>query len=143
MYHLNKKINGTIAVLAGITFMVLPPQMGAQVTQQNQYVLDAVEKIQPTIDAAAQKLWDLSEMSLLELKSADYLKGLLKDNGFTIASEGTAGVPTAFIAEYGSGTPILGIMLEYDALPGLGNEAVPESRRARMASPPGMAAGTI
>lgn len=128
MYHLNKKINGTIAVLAGITFMVLPPQMGAQVTQQNQYVLDAVEKIQPTIDAAAQKLWDLSEMSLLELKSADYLKGLLKDNGFTIASEGTAGVPTAFIAEYGSGTPILGIMLEYDALPGLGNEAVPEKQ---------------
>jgi aminobenzoyl-glutamate utilization protein B len=116
------------AAITAIAFMVLPAQLGAQVPQNNQDVLGAVEKVQPTIEATAQKLWDLSELSLLEAKSSDYLKGLLKENGFKITSEGTSGVPTAFIAEYGFGTPILGIMLEYDALPGLGNEAVPEKR---------------
>ena len=71
---------------------------------------------------------DLSEVSLLEVQSSVYLKDLLKDNGFTITSEGTAGVPTAFIAEYGTGEPKLGILLEYDALPGLGNEPVPQKQ---------------
>ncbi len=89
-------------------------------------VLKAVEKVAPTVQEIAQKLWDLSEVSLLELKSSAYLKDVLKQNGFAITSEGTAGVPTAFIAEYGSGEPNLGILLEYDALPGLGNEAVPK-----------------
>jgi len=124
-----KMIWGTVAAaLTAITFMALPAQLDAQMTQQNQDVLGAVEKAQPVIEEVAQKLWDISEVSLLELKSSDYLKGVLKENGFKITSEGTAGVPTAFIAEYGTGTPILGIMLEYDALPGLGNEAVPEKQ---------------
>ena len=124
-----KMIWGTVAAaLTAIIFMVLPAQLDAQMTQQNQDVLGAVEKAQPVIEEVAQKLWDISEVSLLELKSSDYLKGVLKENGFKITSEGTAGVPTAFIAEYGTGKPILGIMLEYDALPGLGNEAVPEKQ---------------
>jgi len=124
-----KMLWGTVAAaLTAITFMALPAQLDAQMTQQNQDVLGAVEKAQPVIEEVAQKLWDISEVSLLELKSSDYLKGVLKENGFKITSEGTAGVPTAFIAEYGTGKPILGIMLEYDALPGLGNEAVPEKQ---------------
>lgn len=94
-------------------------------------VTNAVEKVSPTIEEVGMKLWELSELSLLEVKSSEYLKDLLKKNGFKITSEGTAGVPTAFIAEFGSDKPVLGIMLEYDALPGLGNEAVPrkESRK--------------
>ena len=124
-----KMLWGTVAAaLTAITFMALPAQLDAQMTQQNQDVLGAVEKAQPVIEEVAQKLWDISEVSLLELKSSDYLKGVLKENGFKITSEGTAGAPTAFIAEYGTGKPILGIMLEYDALPGLGNEAVPEKQ---------------
>ena len=87
-------------------------------------VLNAVEKITPATEQAAQQLWDLSEVSLLEKESSAYLKDVLKKNGFKITSEGTGNVPTAFIAEYGSGEPKLGIMLEYDALPGLGNEPV-------------------
>src|SRR5215468_11088843 len=53
---------------------------------------------------------------------------LLRQQGFTITSTATSGVPTAFIAEWGRATPILGILSEYDALPGLSNQAVP--RRA-------------
>lgn len=87
-------------------------------------VFKAVEEVQPVIEEAAMTLWKHSELSLVEVKSSAYLIKTLEDNGFTITSKGTAGVPTAFIAEYGSGKPVVGIMTEYDALPGLGNEPV-------------------
>jgi aminobenzoyl-glutamate utilization protein B len=85
----------------------------------------AVEQVTPTIERIADELWNLAELSLVEVKSAQLLIDILRAEGFTITSVGTANVPTAFIAEWGSGKPILGILSEYDALPGLGNEAVP------------------
>ncbi|MBT8182258.1 MAG: amidohydrolase, partial [Eudoraea sp.] len=53
----------------------------------------------------------------------------LSDEGFTIKKE-VAGIPTAFVAEYGSGAPIIAILGEYDALPGLSQKAVPEKSSA-------------
>jgi len=113
-----------LALLVGITvlgFAAAAPGMAAVSSDE---VLGSVGKVTPTIEEVSQKLWDLSEVSLFENKSSEYLKDVLKQNGFRITSEGTANIPTAFVAEYGSGSPKLGIMLEYDALPGLGNEAV-------------------
>jgi aminobenzoyl-glutamate utilization protein B len=100
----------------------------ANVQVQDEDVLVAVEKVAPAIEEITQKLWDLAEVGLVEIESSNYLKDLLKDNGFAITSEGTAGVPTAFTAEYGTGEPKVGILLEYDALPGLGNEPVPRKQ---------------
>ncbi len=85
----------------------------------------AVEQTRPTIERLARELWQLAELSLLEVKSAQLILDILRAEGFTITSTGTAAVPTAFIAEWGSGKPILGVLAEYDALPGLGNAAVP------------------
>src|SRR5947209_945749 len=85
----------------------------------------AVEQARPTMQRLAAELWELSELSLQEVKSARLIMDVLREEGFTITSKGTAGVPTAFIAEWGTGAPILGVLVEYDALPGLGNEAVP------------------
>jgi len=112
-----------VGALALSTPFVVPIAVMAQ-TPNNQTIV-AVERVAPTIEDTAAKLWDLSEVSLLEVKSSSYLKELLKKNGFKITSEKTADIPTAFIAEFGSGKPVLGIMLEYDALPGLGNAGVP------------------
>lgn len=115
------------AILLGVITLLQPiPEGRADISAQDKEVLDAVEKVAPTVEEIAKKLWDLSEVSLLEIKSSAYLKDLLKKSGFTITSEGTAGVPTAFVAEYGKGEPKLGILLEYDALPDLGNEPVPK-----------------
>jgi aminobenzoyl-glutamate utilization protein B len=111
-----------------MTVTSTPETKTVPVAQRNQEVLSAVDNATPTVEEVAQKLWDLSEVSLLEVKSSAYLKDILKQSGFKITSEGTAGVPTAFIAEYGSGAPKLGVMLEYDALPGLGNEPVPRKQ---------------
>lgn len=100
----------------------------AKAEDPNPDVMKAVAAQKETIEAAAQKLWDLSEVSLLEKESSAYMMDLLEKNGFKIIEKGSGGVPTAFIAEYGSGEPKLGVMLEYDALPGLGNAAVPAQK---------------
>ena len=94
-------------------------------TQSYESVDQAVEQATPTIKRIANDVWQLAELSLQEVKSAQLVRDILQEQGFTITSKGTAGVPTAFIAEYGSGAPILGLLAEYDALPGLGNEPVP------------------
>ncbi len=59
-----------------------------------------------------------AETALLEYKSSAYLAEILEQSDFTV-ERGIAGMPTAFIAVYGSGTPVVGILAEYDALPGL------------------------
>ena len=94
------------------------------ITIDPKQVLQAVDSVQTIIEQASDKLWQLAEISMQEIKSSEYLVMLLQEQGFTILSTGTAGIPTAFVAEWGSGEPKLGILLEYDALPGLGNEAV-------------------
>ncbi len=94
-------------------------------TPSYESVDQAVEQATPTIKRIATDVWQLAELSLQEVKSAQLVRDILQKQGFTITSKGTAGVPTAFIAEYGSGAPIVGLLAEYDALPGLGNEPVP------------------
>ncbi|MEQ1531919.1 MAG: hypothetical protein ABL925_21635, partial [Methylococcales bacterium] len=56
-------------------------------------VLQAVDAVQPIIEQASDKLWQLAEVSLQEIKSAEYLVTLLQEQGFTIVSTGTAGIP--------------------------------------------------
>ena len=71
-----------------------------------------------TFTKAALTIHGYAETALNEYKSAELHVDLLKDNGFTVEC-GVAGIPTAFVASYGSGYPVVGIMAEYDALPGL------------------------
>jgi len=113
----------TVKIVPALLFCVITllqpvPEACADISAQDKEVIEAVEKVAPTVEEIAKKLWNLPEVSLLEIKSSAYLKELLKNNGFTITSEETAGVPTAFIAEFGTGEPKHGILLEYDALLG-------------------------
>ncbi len=74
---------------------------------------------------SALRIWEYAEVGYKEYKSAAELVSLLTNSGFSI-EEGVAGIPTAFIATYGSGSPVIGILAEYDALPGLSQTAAPE-----------------
>ena len=85
----------------------------------------AVEQARPMIEGVAEDLWDIAEVSLQEVESEKLVRDALEEAGFGITSTATAGVATAFIAEWGSGQPVIGLLAEYDALPGLGNAAVP------------------
>ena len=89
-------------------------------------VQQGVESIRSTLIEFADKIWNLAELSLEEKKSSAMFIDVLKEHGFNIDSVGTSNIPTAFTASYGSGSPVIGVMTEYDALPGLGNEPVAE-----------------
>jgi aminobenzoyl-glutamate utilization protein B len=75
----------------------------------------------------AHQIWEYAELGYLETKSAGLLQSHLKKEGFIIKS-GVAEIPTAFVAEFGSGYPIIGILAEYDALPGISQAAEPERK---------------
>ena len=75
------------------------------------------------------QIWNLAEMGYLEEQSSSLLQETLSYEGFTI-KKGVANIPTAFIAEYGSGLPIIAILGEFDALPGLSQQAIPEKKSA-------------
>ena len=87
--------------------------------------LQEAEALKPTIDRIAAELWEYAETALRENRSAALLADTLEAAGFTV-ERGVAGMPTAFVATYGEGSPVIGILAEYDALPGVGNAAVPE-----------------
>ena len=70
------------------------------------------------------KIWNFAEVGLQELKTAKLLTDILEKNEFSV-DRGVAGMPTAFVATFGSGAPVIGIMGELDALPGLSQKTVP------------------
>ncbi len=70
----------------------------------------------------ALTIWNYAESGFKEYKSSNLLQNTLRDNGFLIEA-GVAGMPTAFVASYGSGTPIIAILAEFDALPGLSQDS--------------------
>jgi aminobenzoyl-glutamate utilization protein B len=71
----------------------------------------------------SSRIWEWAELGLIEFKSSALLADELEKNGFTV-QRGVAGMPTAFVASYGSGKPVIGVMGEYDALPGLSQKAI-------------------
>jgi aminobenzoyl-glutamate utilization protein B len=72
----------------------------------------------------SRKIWEWAELGYKETRSAALLADELKAAGFRVQS-GVAGIPTAFVASWGEGKPVVGILGEYDALPGLSQDDVP------------------
>jgi aminobenzoyl-glutamate utilization protein B len=102
----------------------------AQKTDKITANLDAKKEV---YSAIAQQIWGFAEMGYQEEKSAALLQQTLSNEGFKV-TKGVAGIPTAFIAEYGEGLPVIAILGEYDALPGLSQEAVAEKKTAGKAA---------
>ncbi len=75
----------------------------------------------------SKQIWDFSEVGYQETQSSALLQAELKQAGFAVQS-GVAGIPTAFVATFGSGKPVVGILAEYDALPGLSQQVLPERK---------------
>lgn len=73
----------------------------------------------------AQQIWEWAEVGYQETRSSALLRDALAEAGFEI-EEGVAGMPTAFVAQWGAGAPVIGILAEYDALPGITQDRAPE-----------------
>ncbi len=96
----------------------------AQFDKEKQVVINDLDKNFSKYTEVAKAIWGYAELGFLEDQSAAALQNLLQAEGFKI-DKGVAGMPTAFVATYGSGKPVIGILAEYDALPGLSQQAVP------------------
>lgn len=119
----------TLILLAVLGTSVL--SMNAQKSEKD--ILEKLEQKSDEYGNIAQNIWEFAEMGYQEEKSSSLLQQTLKDAGFTIKT-GVAGIPTAFVAEYGSGSPVIAILGEYDALPGLSQKAVAEKESAGAAA---------
>jgi aminobenzoyl-glutamate utilization protein B len=87
----------------------------------------------------ALQIWEIAEVGYQEVRSSGLLQAELRSAGFQIDA-GVAGMPTAFVAEAGEGHPVIGILAEFDALPGMSQDAVAE-RRTREEGAAGHACG--
>ncbi len=87
-------------------------------------ILAALEADYNRYESIARTLWANPELGYLEVESAALLQDTLAEEGFTVEA-GVAGMPTAFTASYGAGGPVIGILGEYDALPGMSQAAEP------------------
>ncbi len=87
-------------------------------------VLESIESRKDRFIEISDTIWNYAELGLREFKSSKLLANELLANGFDVKM-GVAGMPTAFVATWGRGKPVIGIMGEYDALPGLSQKVVP------------------
>ncbi len=111
----------------------------AQMTPQKTAANEWIKQNEAKAKEINQRLWNLAELGLVEHQSSQTLMDWLATNDFTI-ERNVADMPTAFIASFGSGHPIIGILAEYDALPGLSQKATPV-REEREGSVNGHACG--
>lgn len=82
----------------------------------------SIEAHRGEIIALSDQIWALAETALRETRSAAVLSDYAEAQGFAV-ERGVAGMPTAFVATFGEGRPVIGIMGEYDALPGISQKA--------------------
>ncbi|HMG93605.1 MAG TPA: hypothetical protein VK589_26285, partial [Chryseolinea sp.] len=111
-----------IIILIGATI-----NAGAQSKKSNpkkDAVLKSIQNHEKELIKLSDDVWSYAETALKETKSSKALADYAESQGFRV-KRGVAGMPTAFTAEYGSGKPIIGIMGEFDALPGISQKAQP------------------
>ena len=96
----------------------------AQKDKDKKAIVQKIDAQQATYAKNALQIWEWAEVGYQEEKSSALHQKTLTDAGFKVTA-GVAGIPTAFVAEYGSGKPVIAILAEFDALPGVSQQAIP------------------
>jgi len=112
-------------ILSGVVLVFLTQTVMGTINSNGDelksYVLEKVEARKNQMIEVSDAIWDYAEIALLEYKSSKLLVDIAEQEGFEV-ERGVADLETAFVAVYGSGRPIIGILAEYDALPGLSKD---------------------
>jgi aminobenzoyl-glutamate utilization protein B len=120
--------------LSTLLLLVAAPSVAAQGVRlrapKTAPMLAAIDAGSARYADIARQIWGFAEVGYQEVRSSALLQSELKAAGFTVTS-GVAGEPTAFVAEYGSGKPVIALLGEFDALPGLSQDSVPVRRPLR------------
>lgn len=116
--NVNKNFLFIFCIASSVTF-------GQQtLTKSKSHVIATIEKHQSNLIKISDDIWSLAETAFEEHKSSKILADYAENQGFTV-DRGVAGMPTAFVASYGSGKPVISVLGEFDALPGLSQKTEP------------------
>src|SRR5262249_43170645 len=103
--------------------VAFPLMLHAQ-TDPRDALLRSIDARRSTYADVAKQIWAFAEVGYQETKSSALLQHQLRAAGFSVRA-GVADIPTAFVASFGSGKPVIAIIGEFDALPGLSQEPTP------------------
>lgn len=102
----------------------LVAQKKKRISKNKQLAISTLDNKYQELTTLSDKIWSYEEVAFREFKSSEALADYAESQGFTV-TKGVGEIPTAFVAEYGEGGPIIGVMGEFDGLPGLSQDAVP------------------
>ena len=107
-----------------ILFVSITSFAQKEMSKNKKALLTSVEKHKNELIKISDEIWGLAETAFEETKSAEILASYAEKQGFNV-ERGVAGMPTAFVATYGSGSPVISVLGEFDALPGISQKATP------------------
>ena len=124
-----------------LVILLLSPALFADVrfAVEKKAAAATIDRNAAEMTALSDAVWRYAETALKETQSSKTLADYAESKGFRV-TRGVANLPTAFVAEFGSGKPVIGIMGEYDALPGISQKAQP-TRDALEVGAPGHGCG--
>jgi aminobenzoyl-glutamate utilization protein B len=122
------------AVGLSIIMFAMMALAAPQPNANKKQAVEWVEQHQAELSGLSDQVWAFAETALREVKSSKLLADYAEKQGFQV-ERGVAGMPTAFVASYGSGKPVIGIMGEYDALPGISQKASPVKEPLQAGAP--------
>lgn len=129
-----KKISTLL--LLGLLSLNLAAQ---KMSKDKKALVASVEKHKENLIKISDSIWAMAETAFEETGSSKLLADYAEQNGMTV-TRGVANIPTAFIATYGSGQPVISVLGEFDALPGLSQNSVP-TKDPRIDGAPGHGCG--
>ena len=113
-----------IPVITFILFLWINLINSQELSNINSQILKSIDKHSSNLIKISDQIWELAETAFNEHESSQILADYAKKNGFDIEM-GVAEMPTAFVATYGQGKPVISVLGEFDALPGISQEAKP------------------
>ncbi|HWO02926.1 MAG TPA: amidohydrolase [Blastocatellia bacterium] len=134
---MNKQTFG-IALMSLAILFAPASSLGADMKKKEDAVA-SIERHKPELINLSDQIWGFAETALRETQSSKLLADYAEKQGFQV-KRGVAGMPTAFVASFGQGRPIIGVLGEFDALPGISQKAQPV-KEALQAGAPGHGCG--
>jgi aminobenzoyl-glutamate utilization protein B len=127
------------ALFLALDATILPAQATRLTAPHTAPMLAGIDAASAHYADVARQIWQFAEVGYQEVRSSALLQSELRAAGFSV-KDSVAGEPTAFVAEFGAGKPVIALLGEFDALPGLSQDSVPV-RRALSASGAGHGCG--
>lgn len=112
-------------IFGALTLLALAPLQGQNLKTIKNDIQTSIDAKKESLTTISDGIWEAAETSLEEFTSSQLLKDYARENGFEV-TENVADIPTAFMAKYGSGKPVIGILGEFDANAGISQKRIPK-----------------